>query len=66
MTQDTADAALETPLTETFRPPSIDSNRLEEGASYSHYSALPGAVCADTSTECVLGIDEAGRGPVLG
>ena len=49
-----------------FRAPSIHSEALLAGASYTYHSAIPEAVAADLSTECVMGIDEAGRGPVLG
>ena len=60
------DIALETPSVGTFRPPSITSKELEHGTSYGYYSPLPDVLMRDMSTECVLGVDEAGRGPVLG
>jgi ribonuclease H2 subunit A len=37
-----------------------------EAKSYTHFSAIPTTLQRDVSTECVLGIDEAGRGPALG
>lgn len=45
-------------------PPSIHHNELVIGASYAHYTPIPELI--PSGTECVLGVDEAGRGPVLG
>lgn len=56
----------ETPIDGVFRPPSIRDTEILSGASYPYYSALPQAVKLDPTIECVLGVDEAGRGPVLG
>ena len=67
----------ETAVSAVFVPPSIHHDDLILGASYAHYTPVPqlispSAVCTSTEsddctgTECVLGIDEAGRGPVLG
>ncbi|KAL6234246.1 hypothetical protein BDW75DRAFT_170134 [Aspergillus navahoensis] len=56
----------------TFLPPSIDKSRLLAGESYAHFSPAPPAISTqtlDTESESdylILGIDEAGRGPVLG
>ncbi|KAK3387433.1 ribonuclease HII [Podospora didyma] len=65
------DIALETPASNVFIPPSINEPALLRGDSYTHYSAVPPTLLETTADEpagvpCVLGVDEAGRGPVLG
>lgn len=69
-TQDTIDETQdidqETPVEDVFRPPSINKQQVLYGSSYTHFSDLPEAIANDKNTECVLGVDEAGRGPVLG
>ncbi|CAD6581114.1 MAG: hypothetical protein ASARMPREDX12_000363 [Alectoria sarmentosa] len=60
------DIAQETPAQDVFIAPSIRQKAIIAGASYTHHSATPEVVTQDLSIECVLGVDEAGRGPVLG
>jgi len=60
------EVAHETPVDNVFIPPSIHQPRVLSGESYTHMSAVPSTLAADTNIECVLGVDEAGRGPVLG
>ncbi|KAH0496676.1 hypothetical protein TgHK011_004027 [Trichoderma gracile] len=67
-------AAPPPPPSGTFIPPSVTSHRpaLLSGATFSHFSPIPASLLptdpSDPSTAppCVLGVDEAGRGPVLG
>ncbi|KAF2228879.1 ribonuclease-like protein hi large subunit [Viridothelium virens] len=64
--QDSQDFTKETIPEDVFVAPSINHREILSGCSYSHFSPLPEALGNGMNTECVIGIDEAGRGPVLG
>jgi ribonuclease H2 subunit A len=73
--QQAEDIALETPASDVFIPPSIHEATLLAGDSYTHFSPVPPSLLPPPQEQdspnasgppCVLGVDEAGRGPVLG
>jgi ribonuclease H2 subunit A len=72
MAESTRDSPPEASIPTNFIPPSIDLSQLFTGQSHAYYSACPplptdvSASEADSQNYFVLGVDEAGRGPVLG
>jgi hypothetical protein len=63
---ETEEIEQETPHSDVFMAPSISKSDILAGKSYSHFSPIPKQIADDMSGEVVLGVDEAGRGPVLG
>lgn len=63
---DSQDISQDMPADDVFIAPSIHENQILRGISYTHHAPIPSLIQGDLSTECVLGVDEAGRGPVLG
>ena len=63
---DFQDLSQETPAHDVFIAPSIHDGDIHGRGSYTHHSEIPEILSKDMSIECCLGIDEAGRGPVLG
>ena len=59
-------AEIEIPSENVFVPPSVDNASVLSGITYSHFTNIPEILQQDMNIECVMGVDEAGRGPVLG
>ncbi|KAK6509557.1 hypothetical protein TWF481_004295 [Arthrobotrys musiformis] len=56
----------ETTEGQAFDLPSISAADIFQGQSYTFHSEIPSAVRDDPTASITLGVDEAGRGPVLG
>ena len=64
--EDDVEEQVVTEVPTAFIPPSIHNRPLLAGETYTHHSPLPAAFLSAPETAFTLGIDEAGRGPVLG
>ncbi|KAL8807046.1 MAG: hypothetical protein Q9200_004820 [Gallowayella weberi] len=60
------EVAQEVPANDVFIAPSIHEKDILAGVSYTHTTLVPNFIQNNLSIECVVGVDEAGRGPVLG
>ena len=63
---DGQDIVQETPIENVFIPPSVNEDEILNGSSYTYHSPVPEVIFSNPNAACVLGVDEAGRGPVLG
>lgn len=53
-----------TEQTTAFIPPSVSFEK--SYASTTYHSPVPSSIAEDLTVPCILGVDEAGRGPVIG
>ena len=63
---DSQEVSQEAPTPNVFIAPSINEAEILDGLSHTHHCPIPTRVLKEPAAEIVLGIDEAGRGPVLG
>lgn len=69
ITDSQAETQVDVELSKGFTPPSVSQRETlakYTSNSYTYHSPLPQTFLDDISQPCILGVDEAGRGPVLG